>query len=53
MTRAVAQAYNVGLGAEPLAGSRDRASGQGVKEAKAGSVSAIMCKISAYVFRVS
>jgi len=31
MASAVARAYNESLGAEPPAGSRDRASGQGVR----------------------
>ena len=34
MASAVARAYNGGLGAEPPAGSRGRAPGQGVRGAK-------------------
>jgi len=40
------RAYNEGLGAEPLAGSRGRAPGQGVREAKppkAESILVIVC----------
>jgi len=45
MASAVAPAYNGGLGAEPPAGSRGRASGggQGVKPPGAESLSSIEC----------